>query len=156
MKKRKLLLLLCIGMLCLPGCSGKEETGEAVFESITDVNSISEAKTARDENRSQIKESLMEVINSENITDEKKQSAIDEMVQMTDIAEKELAAETLLISQGYEEAFVSINDSHADVLVVAAELNDAQRAEIEDIVKRKTGLEAENIAVTYLSTSESE
>ena len=42
----------------------------------------------------------MEVINSTNISDSEKQDAIDEMVSMTDAAEKELAAETLLSAQG--------------------------------------------------------
>lgn len=54
----------------------------------------------REQNRSRNKEILMELINSTNITDEQKQSAIDEMVAMTDAAEKELAAETLLTARG--------------------------------------------------------
>ena len=36
----------------------------------------------------------------------------------------------------------------ADVVVNAAELSDANRAQIEDIVTRKTGVAAENVVIT--------
>lgn len=42
----------------------------------------------------------MEVINSTNISDSEKQDAIDEMVSMTDAAEKELAAGDLIVGTG--------------------------------------------------------
>ena len=90
----------------------------------------------------------MELINSTNITDEQKQSAIDEMVAMTDAAEKELAAETLLTAQGFDEVVGSINDACADVVVSSSQVSDAERAQIEDVVKRKTGIEAANITIT--------
>ena len=96
----------------------------------------------------------MELINSTNISDQQKENAIAEMVEMTDIAEKELAAETLLVAQGFEEVVVSINDSCADVVVSSAQVSDAQRAQIEDIVKRKTGIEAANITITPVSVVE--
>lgn len=96
----------------------------------------------------------MELINSTNITDEQKQGAIDEMVEMTDIAEKELAAETLLSAQGFNDVVVSINESSADVVVSNTQVSDAERAQIEDIVKRKTGIEAANITITPVTAAE--
>ena len=36
----------------------------------------------------------------------------------------------------------------ADVVVDAAELTDANRAQIEDIITRKTGVAAQNIVIT--------
>lgn len=129
--------------------------GEAVLASSNvGVGLVSEAKVTREQTRSKNKEILMELINSTNITEEQKQSAIDEMVQMTDVAEKELAAETLLTAQGFDEVVVSINDSCADVVVSSAQVSDAQRAQIEDIVKRKTGIEAANITITPVTASE--
>ena len=118
------------------------------------VGLVSEAKVTREQTRSRNKEMLMELINSTNVTDEQKQNAINEMVQMTDIAEKELAAETLLVAQGFEEVVVSINDSCADVVVSSTQVSDSQRAQIEDIVKRKTGIEAANITITPVKTGE--
>lgn len=129
------------------------DAGQTVMASTTvGVGLVSEAKVTREQNRSRNKEILMELINSTNITDEQKQSAIDEMVAMTDAAEKELAAETLLTAQGFDEVVVSINDACADVVVSSAQVSDAERAQIEDIVKRKTGIEAANITITPVST----
>lgn len=132
-----------------------EGVGETVMANSTvGVGLVSEAKVTREQTRSKNKEILMELINSANITEEQKQGAIDEMVEMTDVAEKELAAETLLVAQGFDEVVVSIYDSCADVVVSSTQVSDAQRAQIEDIVKRKTGIEAANITITPVTASE--
>ena len=132
-----------------------ESVGETVMANSTvGVGLVSEAKVTREQTRSRNKEILMELINSTNVTEEQKQSAIDEMVEMTDVAEKELAAETLLVAQGFDEVVVSIYDSCADVVVSSTQVSDAQRAQIEDIVKRKTGLEASTITITPVTSSE--
>ena len=46
--------------------------------------------------------------------------------------------------------------SHRTWAVPDSALEDAQRAQIEDIVKRKTGIAAENIVITPLSQSSDE
>ena len=135
--------------------TAQENVGETVLVSSNiGVGLVSEAKVTREQTRSKNKELLMELINSANVTDEQKQGAIDEMVLMTDVAEKELAAETLLVAQGFEEVVVSINDASADVVVSSTQVSDSQRAQIEDIVKRKTGIEAANITITPVTASE--
>ena len=73
------------------------------------------------------------------------------MVQMTAIAEKEAAAEILLEAKGFTDVVVSINGSAVDVVVNAAMLSDAERAQIEDIVKRKTEIAPENIIISTVS-----
>ena len=70
--------------------------GEAVLTSADASSVVAEAKVTREQVRSKNKESLLEIINSENLSDEQKQSAVDQMVHMTELAEKEAAAETLL------------------------------------------------------------
>ena len=131
------------------------EVGDTVMVgSSVGVGLVSEAKVTREQTRSRNKEILMELINSTNITDEQKQGAIDEMVEMTDIAEKELAAETLLSAQGFNDVVVSINESSAGVVVSNTQVSDAERAQIEDIVKRKTGIEAANITITPVTAAE--
>ena len=102
----------------------------------------------KEQTRAKNKESLLEIINSSTLSDEQKQSAVDSMIQMTGVAEKETAAEILLEAKGFEDVVVSISDTGVDVVVNAAELTDAQRAQIEDIVKRKTEISAENIIIS--------
>ncbi len=122
--------------------------GEAVLTSGEVSGVVAEAKVTREQVRAKNKESLLEIIDNENLSDEQKQEAVNQMVAMTEIAEKEAAAETLLASKGFSEAVVSLTDESADVVVNAAELSDANRAQIEDIVTRKTGVAAENVVIT--------
>ena len=52
---------------------------------------------------------------------------------------------------------VNLTGETADVVVPEADLTDAKRAQIEDIVKRKTGIAPENIVmITPLNESEEE
>ena len=122
--------------------------GEAVLTSGEASAVVAEAKVTREQVRAKNKESLMEIIDNENLSDEQKEDAVNQMVAMTDIAEKEAAAETLLASKGFSEAVVSLTQDAADVVVNAAELSDANRAQIEDIITRKTGVAAQNIVIT--------
>ena len=43
---------------------------------------------------------------------------------------------------------VSITDDSCDVVLNMGEVTDAKRAQVEDIVKRKTNVSAENIIIT--------
>ncbi|MCI8853764.1 MAG: SpoIIIAH-like family protein [Lachnospiraceae bacterium] len=132
-----------------------ETPGEAVLTSTTaNVGFASEAKISREQLRAKNKEILMEVINNTNISEEQKQEAIDSMIELTDIAERETAAETLLAAKGFEDVVVSITDDMVDVVVNMAEVDDAGRAQIEDIVKRKTGLPGESIVITPMTSQD--
>jgi len=121
--------------------------GEAVFTSTSSVTSLSSAKLMKEQTRAKNKETLLEIINSDTISEEQKQTAIEGMIQLTDIAEKETAAEILLEAKGFDDVVVSISDSGVDVVVNAETLSDAQCAQIEDIVTRKTGTAPENIII---------
>ena len=125
--------------------------GEAVFTSTSGAAILSDAKLLKEQTRARNKETLMEIINSEGITDEQKQAAVDSMVEMTAIAEKEAAAEILLEAKGFKDVVVSINGDAVDVVVNASALDDVMRAQIEDIVKRKTEVPAENIIISTVA-----
>ena len=80
---------------------GAEEVvnpGEAVLTSTTvaNIDYASEMKLNREQIRSKNKETLLEIVNNNAISDELKQDAINKMIAMTDIAERENAAEMLL------------------------------------------------------------
>lgn len=96
----------------------------------------------------------MELINSDQIPDTEKQAAIQNMIRLTEIAEKENAAETLLQAKGFVDPVVSITENQVDVVVNAASLTDPERAQIEDIVKRKTEIGAEGIVITLMELAE--
>ena len=128
-----------------------EIPGEAVFTSANGVTMLSEAKLLKEQTRAKNKETLLEIINSTGLTDAQKQEAVDNMVKMTSIAEKEAAAEILLEAKGFSDVVVSINEGAVDVVVNASVLDDAMRAQIEDIVKRKTDISPENIIISTVN-----
>ena len=125
--------------------------GEAVLTGASDF--AAQAKVSREQVRSQNKADLQAIISNKDISDEEKQNAINTMVSMTDLTEKEAAAELLLEAKGFENVIVNLTGETADVVVPDADLEDAKRAQIEDIVKRKTGVAAESIVITPLSQS---
>ena len=125
-----------------------EIPGEAMFTSTAGIAVLSEAKLLKEQTRAKNKETLLEIINSAGLTDEQKQEAVDNMVKMTAIAEKEAAAEILLEAKGFSDVVVSINGDAVDVVVNAAALDDVMRAQIEDIVTRKTEIAPENIIIS--------
>lgn len=129
-----------------------ETPGEAVFTSATNVGALSSAKLLKEQTRARNKETLLEIINNVNISEDQKQEAVDNMIALTDIAEKETAAEILLESKGFDDVVVSITDESVDVVVNASELTEAQRAQIEDIIIRKTGVSPDAIVISTLAS----
>ena len=122
--------------------------GEAVLTGGDATSIVSQAKITREQVRAKNKESLQEIIDNKQLTGEQKKKAVNEMVELTKIAEKEAAAETMLSAKGFTDSVVSLSEESADVVVNAKELSEANRAQIEDIVIRKTGMAAENIVIT--------
>lgn len=135
--------------------TGLENPGEAVLTSGMNVSDyIANVQLSREQVRAKNKETLMNLINNENIEEAAKQVAIQEMIDMTAVSEKENAAETLLLAKGFSDPVVSITNNKVDVVINASSITDPQRAQIEDIVKRKTEVGAENIVITLMKLEE--
>ena len=128
-----------------------EKVGEAVLTSSASAGAFSaSAKLNREQVRSKNEASLLEIINNTDISEDMKADAIASMNRMTDRAEKELDAELLLEAKGFKDSVVSINDDSVDVIVGAAEITDEQKAQIEDIVTRKTERNVSDIVITTI------
>lgn len=134
--------------------SDGEVPGEAVFTSTSGLDTLSGARLLKEQTRARNKDTLLEIINNVNIGEEQKQEAVDNMISITDIAEKETAAEILLESKGFDDVIVSITDDTVDVVVGTVDLSEAQRAQIEDIIIRKTGVAPEAIVISTLPSKE--
>ena len=96
----------------------------------------------------------MGLINSASIDEAAKQQAIQDMIKLTEVSEKENAAETLLMAKGFADPVVSITEDKVDVVINAPSITDPQRAQIEDIVKRKAEVGADQIIITLLNMAE--
>lgn len=129
-----------------------DDSEDAVLTSgMTIADYMAQSKLDREQTRGMTKEALLEIINNDTLTSEEKQSAIDSLVSINSIVEKENAAETLLKSKGFSEVIVSIQDNQVDVVVGKESLTDAEVAQIEDIIKRKTEMGVENIVISLVN-----
>ena len=135
--------------------TGYENPGEAILTSGMSVSDyIAGVQLNREQVRAKNKDTLLAIINNANIEESAKQEAIQDMIRLTEISEKENAAETLLMAKGFSVPVVSISSEKVDVVVNASSITDAQRAQIEDIVKRKAEVQAENIIITLLNLAD--
>ena len=127
------------------------DPGAAVFTSTSVSEVIISAKLEREQIRATSKETLLEIINNENLLDESKTDAIAQMVEITESAEKEIAAALLLEAKGFSNVIVSITGNQVDVVVEISELLDGDLAQIEDVVTRKTGCTVDNLTITSIA-----
>ena len=131
----------------------EEEIGDAVLTSSSAkavTNNMASVKLTREQNRSKSRETLMDIIGDEALSDEAKKEAADTYVRLNDTIEMETDIETVLAAKGYTDVVVTIGDESGDVTLGAAELDDAERAQIEDIVTRKTGYNISNVAISMM------
>lgn len=132
--------------------TGAEEIanpGEVLFTSASvQVDYAAEMKLSREQVRSKNKETLLEIINNTGVEEALKQDAVNKMIAMTDVAERENAAEMLLEAKGFTDVVVSITGDSCDVVLNMGEVTDAKRAQVEDIVKRKTNISGDKIVIT--------
>ena len=125
--------------------------GEAVLAGASTY--MAQARIDREQIRSQNKDTLNEIINNTNLSETERQSAVQSMVEMTELVEKESATELLLEAKGFNDVVVNLTGETADIVVPMKEVTEEQRAQIEDIVTRKTGIGVENIVITPMSSA---
>ena len=128
----------------------EDEIGDAVLTSAQVTSNMAAAKLNREQSRSRSKEALMDVIGDEALSDSAKKEATDTYVKLNDTIEKETDVETVLAAKGYSDAIVTISDEAVDVSLNVESLSDTERAQIEDIVIRKTGYDISSVAISVM------
>lgn len=135
--------------------SAESEAGKAVFvNSQSDSSYFVQAKLDREQSRAKQKEILTEMLSDENVAAAKKEECADSMLEIQKRIEKETAAESMIEAKGFKEVYVRIDDDTVDVVVSKSELTSAEVAQIQDIVKRKTGIDVKNIRITPMKAAE--
>ena len=131
-----------------------DDPGKMVLANgLTVSDYMAQTKLAREQTRGKNKEDLLAIIDAQTELD--KQAAIDAVVRLTDYSDKENAVETLLSAKGFDHSIVSITQDAVDVVICKDNLTDAELAQIEDIVKRKTNIAADKIVITPIVVDES-
>lgn len=126
--------------------------GETVLTSASTESEecVVQVKLGREQVRSKNKEALQKIIDDAGVSEEEKKSAVDAMVKLTENAQMEEDAQMMLEAKGFKNAVVSLSDDCCDVIVGKEDVTDEKRAQIEDIIKRKTNIGASNIVISTM------
>ena len=127
-----------------------ETIGDAVLTQAQVGEYVAGAKM---QTRSKTRDSLNEIIENEFLSDSEKEDAVAKLTKLAEVIEKEAAAEQLLDTKGYGDSVVSIGEDSVDVVLNYNELSQADRAQIEDIVTRKTGCTVSQIVISRMNVS---
>lgn len=115
-----------------------------------DVDYFVEAKMDREQKRAEQIEMLSECISSDTLDKDSKSGAATNLITLQERIEKESAIESLLKAKGFKEVFVRISDDDVDVVINREDIEEADVAQIEDIVRRKTGYSTSQIKISPL------
>lgn len=115
--------------------------------SVTNSSFFSEYILDREKRRSLEVDIWQNIINNKNTGDKYKELAQKEIVKIVSLIEKEMMMERLIVSRGFNNALVFLADESITVIVETDELTQAQVAQIQDIVVRKTKLDPNNIRI---------
>ena len=126
--------------------------GETVLTSASTESEecVAQVKLGREQVRSKNREALQKIIDDAGVSEEEKKSAVDAMVKLTENAQMEEDAQMMLEAKGFKNAVVSLSDDCCDVIVGKEDVTDEKRAQIEDIIKRKTNIGASNIVISTM------
>jgi len=129
--------------------SDEDSIGEAVLTSADNTGvSMVNIKLNREQTRSKTKEYYLDIMNSDGMDEAAVQSATDAYIKMTEDMELETEAETMLLAKGFSDVMVTINDDSVDVVIGQDNLSDEEKAQIEDVVVRKTGCTIDMLTIS--------
>ena len=130
--------------------SDEQNIGEAVLTSGDVSLSAAAIKLNREQVRSKAKEYYLDIMNSDGMDEAVVQQATDYYLKLISDMKKEYEAESMLLAKGFSNVIVSIGEQSVDVAIGGETLSDPVRAQIEDIVCRKTGCTVDQIVITQI------
>ena len=135
-----------------PDDESLEEPGSVILTSGQGVSSsvISEAKLNREQIRAKNTENLTNIVNDTAIDKASKTEAINELAKIAEYSEKEAAIELLLEAKGFNDVVSSEAEASVDIVINQQTLENSQKAQIEDIAKRKTGVTSDKITINVI------
>ena len=122
---------------------------EAADTDFTGVKSeaVAAAKLNREQVRASSIENLKSIADDAGIAEDAKKAAVEQLAKLENNADKETAIELLLSAKGFDSSVVTVSDTNVDAVINVSELSDTDKAQIEDIIKRKTGFAADKITI---------
>ena len=125
-----------------------ENTTDADAETpVDDSDYFTQARLTRKTTRDEAVETLKEILQDENSTEEQKSEATVKASALSDNIETEGAIENLVKAKGFEDCLAYVDEDSANVVVKTQGLDETQAAQIADIIVGETNLKMENISI---------
>lgn len=103
---------------------------------------FAQAQLEREITRGKVTDSLKEISEDQNATQEVKAKAYEQMVQISGNLEKEMKIETMVKEKGFDDVFALFaDDGSIDIVVKSPNLTSSDVAKITDIVTRQANLD---------------
>ena len=140
--------------------NGNKEEKESDFGEAKLVNSevssivktsdeyFAKSKLEREKMYSQMLETYEKILNSTNIIETQRQSAIEEMAKMNKTRNSIMVCENLIKLRGFEDVVLFANGESISVIVKKANIKPEEIAQIQNIVSREMSTKIENINIS--------
>lgn len=125
--------------------SGAVETAAKTDKTNSDY--FATAKKEREETRKTASDTVEELLDSKNLSEEDKKSALAKIEKLGTDIEKENNIENLLKAKGFEKSLAIIGDNGITVVVKSEGLTSVQTLQIQDIVTNETDIPLNNIKI---------
>lgn len=104
-------------------------------------------RLSRDKIRAESIDRLDGIINNDMTDQSVRNEALEEVINIGKITEKELQIEGLIKSKGFDDSLVFLTSEDIKIVVSSGELKEEDMIKILDIVKSETSLDMENIKI---------
>ena len=156
-KKKKIIVLsVMIGLLILTGyinvalnnsLSKKATPIVSTQTSATAQSFYTTYKTERESTRQQELQFYEAIIASSTSSDDAKDEAEKNKLDLINQMEKELVVEGIIVGKGFDDAIVTQSSANVNVFIKSPELNSSEVAIITDVVREQLGVEIDKIII---------
>ena len=106
------------------------------------------SRLERDKMYSQMLETYKGLAENNTVSPEQKNISTQEITNINNKKNSIMIAENLIKNLGFEDVIIFVNDKSTSVIIKAEKLSDADVAQIQNIVCREIGVEAESIHIS--------
>lgn len=124
----------------------KETSAEVKNEDNDDY--FASSRLGRNTMYSQMRESYQNLLENNNVGEEQKTIATQEITNINNIQNSIMICENLIKTKGIEDVVIFVNDKSISVIVKAEKLENDTLAQIQNIIAREMDAEIENIHIS--------
>ena len=111
-------------------------------------NYFTQSRLDRDTMYSQTLDTYQKIINNENISEDQKSIAQEEISKINKEKNSIMIAENLIKVKGFEDLIIFVNGESVSIIVKADKLEEKDIAQIQNIITRELGASIENINIS--------